>query len=434
MKKLSYITLGAFLLFCRCGEKESAGDTVTIKFWHSFVASTMPALEELLDRFEAEHPQIKIKAQYIPTGDALIQKLITAVQSKTAPDISWIHADYLGNLVGADAIYDLDHFIKGENGIPAAELADIYPSLIQLASWRKTLYSMPMEATNLGLIYNKDHFRAAGLDAESPPQNWQELHDTALKLTFDKDGDGRFEQIGLFVPIYPSSGPLNAWMVWQWMPFLWQAGGYMINEEQTEVLFNSPAAIQATTLWKNLYDALDMRSFTTDYDISFAANRISMAFDGPWNLPRFAELLKDIDWAVAPLPAGPVKSATVTGGEYLAIFKQSQHPNEAWAFIKWIIQPEIQAFWSMKSAYLPIRKKTLEIPEYQAYLQDHPHLRSYVEQMEYSQAPRPFDFYMMESTLLLAEALERATLGRIDPATALNEAAQKASKLLQIGQ
>ncbi len=48
----------------------------------------------------------------------------------------------------------------------------------------------------------------------------------------------------------------------------------------------------------------------------------------------YEELLKDIDWAFAPLPAGPAKKATVVGGEYLAIFKQSKFPKEAWKFIK----------------------------------------------------------------------------------------------------
>ncbi|NUM78508.1 extracellular solute-binding protein, partial [candidate division KSB1 bacterium] len=76
-----------------CSKRNDQIDNkITITFWHSFVASTIPSLEELIKRFEVEHPEITIKAQYVPTGDALVQKLITAIQSQTAPDISWIHA------------------------------------------------------------------------------------------------------------------------------------------------------------------------------------------------------------------------------------------------------------------------------------------------------------------------------------------------------
>ncbi len=99
------------LLFACSGKTEDPHGTVTVKFWHSFVASTAPALNLLIRTFEEEHPGIKVNAQYIPAGDALVQKLVTAIHSNTAPDISWIHSDFLDKLVEADAIYPMDHFL-----------------------------------------------------------------------------------------------------------------------------------------------------------------------------------------------------------------------------------------------------------------------------------------------------------------------------------
>jgi multiple sugar transport system substrate-binding protein len=248
------ILLTAIVFNFNCGGKKVNNDKrITITFWHSFVFSTTPALNRLIAQFEKENPDIHVIAQYIPTGDALIQKLITSVQSKTAPDISWLHSDFIEPLVEANAIYKMDDFIKGKDSISKADLEDIYPSMIQYASWRGTMYSFPMEATNLALLYNKDMFKSAGLDPEKPPQTWDELYQYSKKLTFDKDGDGRFDQVGFFLPIYPAAGPLGAWMTWQWMPFLWQAGGDMINDAQTKVLYNSNAGIDALTLWKKIY-------------------------------------------------------------------------------------------------------------------------------------------------------------------------------------
>jgi len=85
--------------------------------------------------------------------------------------------------------------------------------------------------------------------------------------------------------------------------------------------------------------------------------------DGPWNLPSYRKL-KNVAWVVAPLPAGPVKRATYLAGEHLAILKQSRHPEAAWKFVKWILKPEIQAMFSIKSGYLPIRKSVLNLNEY----------------------------------------------------------------------
>ncbi|HNW59131.1 MAG TPA: ABC transporter substrate-binding protein [bacterium] len=433
MKKWSALAFVLGLaLWCQCGKKEpaiTAGKT-TVTFWHSFVSSTVPALNELIAKFEQENPDIQIRAQYIPTGDALIQKLITSVQSKTAPDISWVHSDYLEDLVEAGAIYKMAEFIDGPDGLSPAEMAQIYPALIQYASWRGTLYSLPMEATNLALLYNKDLFRKAGLDPAQPPRDWDELVACAKKLTTDTDGDGKQEQVGFFLPIFPATGPLGGWMVWQWLPFLWQAGGEIINPEQTAVLYDGPAGVAALTLWQNIYQELKLSTYTTDYDVAFASQRLAMALDGPWNLPRYKTLLQNFDWGFAPLPQGPKQKATIIGGEYLTIFKQSKNPAAAWKFIKWIIQPQNQAYWAMKSSYLPINRKVLEVPEFQAYLAANPNFKVFVDELEYSMASRPIDYNGLQITRHVAEALERATVGKIDPATALRESSAKSNALL----
>ncbi len=425
------IALTANVLGCGSRGGNANPDAVTITFWHSFTQSTRPALDKLINRFHEEHPDIRIEAQYIPTGDALAQKLITAVRSGSAPDISWIHSHYIEDLSKSDAIYEMAHFINGANGLSDEEMADIYPALIQYASWQGTIYSLPMEATNLGIIYNKDHFREAGLDPERPPQTWEELKEYSIRLSKDNNGDGRYEQIGFFVPAVPSSGPQGAYMMWQWTPFLWQAGGYLINEEQTDILWDEEPGVEALTMWTDIYKAQNQRTFTSEDPLTvMSSQQISMMLDGPWNLPRYDRLFTRFDWGIAMLPEGPEKRATVVAGEYLAIFKQSQHPDAAWEFVKWIIQPEIQAFWSMESGYLPVRQSVIDVPEYRAFLEENPAQRVFVEQMEFAQAQRPIDFNTMPIQRLLAEAIERATVGDQDPAAVLEETAAKAETLL----
>jgi ABC-type glycerol-3-phosphate transport system substrate-binding protein len=433
MKKIFQVILVFLItaiLLLNCSEEQSTGSEVELVFWHSFVSSTIPALNKLVEKFEKENPGIRIKAQYVPTGDAHIQKLITAIQSKNAPDISWLHSDYLEDLVEADAIYKIDDFMQKDTSFDKSEIEHIYPALIPLSSWRGTLYSLPMEATNLALLYNKQMFRDAGLDPEKPPANWDELYNYSKKLTIDKDGDGRYDQVGFFLPVFPAAGPQSGWMVWQFYPFLWQAGTYVINEAQDKVLYNNDAGIKALSLWKKIYEELDLRNFTTDFDVTFASERLAMAMDGPWNLPRYKDLLKNLDWGFAPLPAGPSKSATVVGGEYLAVFKQSKYPDEAWEFLKWIIKPENQAFWAMESGYLPVREDVMEVPEFKKYLNKHPNFRVFVEQMSVGQANRAIDYGALHVVSHIAQAIEKATVGRMDVKKAFDEAAEKSNKTI----
>jgi len=236
--------------------------------------------------------------------------------------------------------------------------------------------------------------------------------------------------VGFFVPVFPAAGPQGPWMVWQFMPYLWQAGGYLIDSAQTHVMYNEEPGVEALTLWKQMYQEQKLSSFTTDFDVAFTSKRLAMAMDGPWNLPRYKDLLKNLNWAFAPLPAGPKKQATVVGGEYLAIFKQSKHPKEAWKFLKWMIRPDVQAFWAMKSGYLPIRHAVHNVPEFQKYLTENPDFKVFVDQMDVGQAQRPIDYGALEVTQNVSQAIERSTLGKVDIKKALDEAAVKSNKAI----
>jgi ABC-type glycerol-3-phosphate transport system substrate-binding protein len=435
MKKIFYSILYFFALiilltnfFIGCSKQEDSKKTKVI-FWHSFVATTIPALNELIDRFEKEHPDIDIDAQYVPTGDALVQKLITAIQSQTAPDVSWIHADFLDKLIESGAIYPMEHFIKGKDGLTEEEMNDFFPQLLGAFSHKKVLYALPMDATVLALVYNKDHFRKAGIDPNTPPKTWNDLKEYSKKLTLDKDGDGKTDQYGFYVPAYPGSGPLSIWEVLQWSPYLWQAGGEIIDSTQTKVLFNSEAGVQALALWKEIYDQLNFSNYSFTHDMGLASGSISMIMDGPWDLPTFRKM-KNIDWAVASLPEGPKGKATYIAGESLAIFKQSKNPDAAWTFVKWVTQPEIQEMFSISSGYLPVRKSVLEKESYKTFLESDHAMKNFVEQIKIARQRPTIERYYVNINQFIATAIEQTLIGNRSPIETLNEAAEKSNNIL----
>ena len=96
-----------------------------------------------------------------------------------------------------------------------------------------------------------------------------------------------------------------------------------------------------------------------------------------------------------------------------------------------MIKPEIQAFWAMKSGYLPIRKAVLEVPEFQAYLKSHPNFRVFVESMAFGQAERPIDFGNIEIQRHIADAIEKSTVGNLDVQQSLDESVQKSQQIME---
>jgi multiple sugar transport system substrate-binding protein len=219
-------------------------------------------------------------------------------------------------------------------------------------------------------------------------------------------------------------------MTLQWTPFLWQAGGCETNPGGTEALFNSREGVEALTLWKRLYEMEDFSRFGIAHDLGFASGKLAMILDGPWNLPRY-RAMKDVDWAVAPLPAGPAGRATYLAGEQLAIFKQSAHPAEAWKFIRWILRPDVQAHFSMSSGYLPVRRSALLIGEYRRFLDHDAALKTFVDQMSLGRGRQVIERHRVEFNRALAEAIERSTLGKMDPKRCLDDAAHSVNELLR---
>jgi ABC-type glycerol-3-phosphate transport system substrate-binding protein len=431
MSKIYVILILLFIItqiYCDA-ERGAKGEIITITFWHSFVASTRNALDDLIQEFEKVHPTIKINAQYVPTGDALIQKLITAIQSKTAPDISWIHADFLDKLAETKAIYPIRQFIDSSDGLSEIELNDIFQPLLASATWKDTLMALPMEATSLALFYNKNLFKKAGLNPDTPPKTWDELTDFTRILTVDLDSDGKTDQYGFYVPVFPSSGPLNLWMILQWTPFLWQAGGNLLSEDKKTVLFNLDPGVKALEFWKQLYQIQNFQQFSMSHDQGFVSQSVAMILDGPWNLPRYRQI-KKFEWTVAPLPRGPVRTATYLAGEHLVIFRQSAHPAEAWKLIKWILQPKTQVRFSLGSGYLPVNRAALEDSTYREYIKHDHALKIFIEQLDSGRERRLSNRKRVEFNRFVAQAIERCILGDGDPKEILDLMAESAATLL----
>jgi ABC-type glycerol-3-phosphate transport system substrate-binding protein len=85
----------------------------------------------------------------------------------------------------------------------------------------------------------------------------------------------------------------------------------------------------------------------------------------------------------------------------------------------------------MKSGYLPIRHAASEVPEFKEYLNAHPNFKVFVDQMEVGQAQRPIDYGGLEISRHIGEAIENATIGRMDVKKALDQSATKSNKLLK---
>ena len=198
-------------------------------------------------------------------------------------------------------------------------------------------YGLPISGYIIGLWYNKQIFRDAGLvDGEESyivPENWEEFAQLAQKLTDRKKNISGYGIYGK-----------DAYAGWGFLNWVWQAGGDFIKnvDGKWRAVFGEPEAVTALEFIQDLrwkYDCLQPNLLLAPQDIwpLFASGQIAMTNGTndwtPTLVNQHEMKLEDIGMAL--LPAGPAGRANQLGGDYLIINPNSPKEVQEAAF-KWI--------------------------------------------------------------------------------------------------
>jgi multiple sugar transport system substrate-binding protein len=145
-----------------------------------------------------------------------------------------------------------------------------------------------------------------------------------------------------------------------------------------------------------------------------------MIFNGPWSIKSLQET--GIDFGVALIPEGPAGTATTVGGTNLVIFHKETKPL-ALKFIKFLLSPEIQAFWANELGQIPLRYDAMPMVD----TVKHPYLKVFIEQMKYA-TPRPPLPNYTDIELTFNAEMEAALTGQKSPEDALKDATKRVNE------
>ncbi len=402
---------------------QNMDNSVQLVFWHGIESpENNKALNTAIDKFNSSHPNIQVTAQSYGAQDQAIGKIETAVAGKKAPDLVWLAPAFTGKFAKAGVLAPAEDFIKNDKSFNAD---DIYKGLWDVSSFNGEKYTVPFDANNLAIFYNKKAF--ADENITSVPKTWDEFLADAQKLTIDKNNDGKIDQYGFQVPV-----GTNEWTVWTWQTYLWQAGGEFLSKDNNTPTFNSQAGVDALQFWTDLVHKYKVANFSeTDAGYKtddFESGKIAMQIIGPWTLPQLNKD-KKIDYGVFMMPKKE-RYATNIGGENLYLFKTNPTKEKAaWEFAKFIMSADFQVDWAKTTGYLPVSKSAVNSTKYQAYLKENPVVKTFVDQMQYGFARPSIPAYNSISSALGKE-IEKALYQTKTPKQALDDAAKAATTAL----
>jgi multiple sugar transport system substrate-binding protein len=381
-----------------CGGSE-ASSTTTLTWWDYFTLDNFqPGMTRLIKDIEAGVPDVRIERRTFPFAELERQITLGAI-SGDLPDIAIIDNVSMNTLGGSDLLADLTDRVE-EWG----QADQYYKGPWDGCQVDGRTLGIPNQSNCLALYYNTRMLQDADVE---PPTTWDELASAAERLT---SGD----RYGLALSaIRTEEG------VFQFLPFLWQAGGDL-----------DTFATDGATALSFLDDLVAKGSLSeqcvgwTQQDVNtrFLNQRAALQINGPWQIPTLQEA--DFDWAVVALPRGK-EAATCLGGENWVLMASSDRLDKAWEVLEYTQRPSVLTPYLVSFGNLPARK---DLADRGAWASD-PALRLFLSQLPVAR-PRQYGPHYADASQAVAEAEQAVLTGSAAPSAAARTAAGKIDKAL----
>ena len=359
MKQQRYVSFSVIVLLCLAlvtacssGNNTPAGNSggagsspndsvrpVTLKLstWQMDQEGYGQFWKEAIAAFQQEYNHITIEPINYAPADYSSRVLVDITAGSPADLLTFAGFDF-AQFHAMNAFEPLD-------GIVDVNEADFNENIWNFSKIDGKLMAYPIMARTMQLLYNKQMFEAAGIDAV--PTNPDEFIAAARQLTV-KEGNVTSQ--------YGFGFETNNNRYLYEDVLLWVLGFDGKLAEQGAPTINTPANAEAVAFMRQMItEGVSPQGIDkSDVRLGFANGNIAMLIDGAWILPlvetHSPELVEHI--GVAPTPFA---SQATTGGamNFIGISERSGHQQEAASFIEFIAQPQWQLRWFELTNTLP---------------------------------------------------------------------------------
>lgn len=400
-----------------CGGGENAGDdtkgnddasnATELTFWAPFSGPDGPKMKQIVEDYNQSQDQYKVNFQIVPQTEYYKTVDLAFNGEKNAPDFLIIHGDQMTTYAKKGVIKNLDDVI-GET----ISKDQYHENAWENVTVDGSLYGFPLDIQPLMLYWNKDLFKEAGLDPETPPTNREEFLEYAQKLT-NKDKN----QYGFVVPtLWPQQFIFPTLVA--------QNGGELMVDGK--INFTSDAVVEALQFQRDLIEKYQVSPADVQQDgevTMFLQGKNAMHLNGPWMLKQWED--SGMNFGVAPVPQFGTVKAVYANSHNFAINNNVDDSKVTGItdFLKYIADNGMT--WA-ESGQAPASKAVYESEEFnQLYQQP-----KVAQQFDYVKVSPDVENWGQISNPLF-EAVNVALLGQKDIKEALEEAEKKAQQILE---
>jgi len=339
------LVITCLLAGCAPSVKVPPGRTL-VTVWSGWTGIEQDFFQAAVDAFNASQDRIFVQNMSTQEDDGKIMRALTA---GAPPDCFFLwEPSYIGALAANGALRPLDPYLQHSD----LDLRQLIPGSIKQGYYRGHYWAMPFLVDAYALYWSKKAFREAGLDPDRPPRTFSELEAYAKRLT-SWERKGRLRRLGFEMP------GLNLVMV--------LFGGQFCDPETGRITTTDPRNVEALEWFKHMFQiqggAQRIDSFKQGFgeynspNQQFFVGKVAMMVSGQWWSGYCRLYAPEMEFGVAPLPYPDryreLKGTTYLGGNFVCIPKDSRHPREAWAFLRWMQTYQAQELFALKMRGVP---------------------------------------------------------------------------------
>ena len=298
---------------------------------------------------DAELSILKVPGGEIPT------RMAAALEVGAPPDVTRLEEGYVARMRVQKALLDITDLMTEMRKVPGGVNAAIIP----LTEEGGRNYAVPMGLNPEVMHARMDLLQQAGYGTF--PETWEKFIEACLKINKPP-----FYAYGMALGTSPGNDSTE-----DIMAVVWAYGGHII-DKQNRVVFNSPGAVKAYQLIKDMYVKHQIiPRGTLAWDNSgnnkaYQSKQVAFVYNPPSVYSYLLQEDKELaaKTGLFPAPGGPAGRVKRVYVDYYGVFKASPYPDLAKGLIRHFLDPKNYNEFITGTAgrYLPVYPKLLEDP------------------------------------------------------------------------
>jgi len=403
-----------------------------IQWWHAMSGPLGEWVNDLAKQYNESQKEYKVVPTFKGTYDESMTAAIAAFRSGNAPHILQVFEVGTATMMASKAAIKPVAEVMKESGVSFDPKAYIPAVAGYYTAPNGQMLSLPFNSSTTIFYYNKDAFKAAGLDPEKAPKTWPEVVAAAAKL---KASGHKCP----FTTAWQNWTQLESFSAWHNVEFASKANG--LQGMDTRLKVDSPLHERHVTNLANMakQGLFVYKGRGNVPEASFVSGECAMINTSSGFYGNVAKNAK-FAYGLAPLPYYPdvpgAPQNTVIGGASLWVMsgKKAEEYKGVAEFFKFISTPEVQSASHKRTGYLPVTMASYELTEKSGFYTQNPGTDVAVTQMirkvtDKSRGIRLGNYVQIRA--IEDEELEQVWNGKKTPKEALQSIVKRGNEQLE---